>query len=154
MGCFVEARTVLLGTQRLKKTRGYVYFIGSKRGTRLSYVKIGWSVNPKKRLVELQRASPYQLVLLGSFPAEKEVETTLHRLFGHIRVRPRCEWFLWRPQFQGLVSLSREPVRRRATSKRRPPTDAAPRTREWIHRDDAARGISALPQVRRLRRAS
>lgn len=65
-----------------------VYMIGSKIGT---FVKIGVSGNPARRLRDLQTASPLELELLATVPGGQELEQVLHIWFAELRVRG--EWF-------------------------------------------------------------
>ena len=66
---------------------GYVYWIQCDGGP----IKIGFSVNPEKRLRELQAANPYPLRILGTVRALKDDERDLHLRFAQHRVRG--EWF-------------------------------------------------------------
>ena len=66
-----------------------VYFIGAKRES--SPVKIGISECPEIRLVDLQIASPYELLILTQFVGGEETEEKLHKLFWYEHLRG--EWF-------------------------------------------------------------
>jgi len=77
-------------TKSKRKPRiAQIYFIQAE-GNNL--IKIGIAINPKKRLRQLQSASPVKLHLLkiieGSFPEERE----LHKRFKDTRTHG--EWFL------------------------------------------------------------
>ena len=65
-----------------------VYVIGTPGS---NTVKIGRSVNLKKRFADLRRMSPVPLVILWSHPGGSELESKLHRHFGEIR--SHGEWF-------------------------------------------------------------
>jgi len=67
---------------------GFVYFIEAVGTPR---IKLGYSVDPEKRLKELQTGSPYKLALLAKWPAIPQTETYLHELFTEYRVHG--EWF-------------------------------------------------------------
>ncbi|MEU4955204.1 GIY-YIG nuclease family protein [Streptomyces lavendulae] len=67
----------------------YVYVVGP--GRLGSPVKIGWSVNPKVRLTQLQVAHPEPLQILYQHPGPRELEGVLHRKFQ--RFRCNGEWF-------------------------------------------------------------
>jgi hypothetical protein len=68
-------------------TEERVYVIGSPGS---STVKIGRTVDLKKRLAEIQRMSPVPLEVLWSTPGGHELETHLHR---HLRPsRSHGEW--------------------------------------------------------------
>lgn len=68
--------------------KGFVYAIHAK-GTRR--VKIGYSVEPEKRLNELQTGCPYSLILIGVRPGTVELERTIHRRLKPLRLEG--EWF-------------------------------------------------------------
>lgn len=69
-------------------TEERVYVIGTP-GSRT--VKIGRTVDLKKRLAEIQRMSPVPLEVLWSTPGGHELETQLHRHFRTLR--SHGEWF-------------------------------------------------------------
>jgi hypothetical protein len=54
-------------------------------------VKIGISMNPRKRLVELQQANPGTLELLATVPGDATREWLIHEQFKSSRLRG--EWF-------------------------------------------------------------
>ena len=66
--------------------RGRVYFIMGDEA-----IKIGYSIDPVKRLNELQVGSSYPLILLGVIDGTKELESDLHEHFRDIRMMR--EWF-------------------------------------------------------------
>jgi hypothetical protein len=65
---------------------GFVYFI--RMGP---WVKIGYSIDPDRRLRTLQTASPVRLELLFSWPGPAEDEAYVQGLFGEYRAEG--EWF-------------------------------------------------------------
>ena len=66
-----------------------IYFIGN---VELGAVKIGKSINPKKRLAELQTGSSRNLVLYGVIDeVTPDFENTLHKILSDIRLKG--EWF-------------------------------------------------------------
>lgn len=67
---------------------GFVYFIGSPRG---GPVKIGFSTAPRRRLGELQTASPVRLEILGLVSGTRETEQEFHLRFAPHRLNG--EWF-------------------------------------------------------------
>lgn len=78
-------------TGRLSKLRsamivGTIYFI--QRG---NMVKIGFAANVKKRIRQLQTASPEPIALIAVLEAAPAVEKHLHHRFRKLRVRG--EWF-------------------------------------------------------------
>lgn len=65
-----------------------IYFIQNKA---TGAIKIGYSKNPKKRLIGLQTATPQELVLLGTMQGGLEHEAAFHKQFaGHAL---QGEWF-------------------------------------------------------------
>jgi hypothetical protein len=66
----------------------FVYVMGS---TGSQTVKIGRSVDPKRRLAQIQTMSPVPLELLALHVGDHEVETYLHRRFAIQRTHG--EWF-------------------------------------------------------------
>lgn len=71
-----------------KRYKGYVYFIQGQCG---GAIKIGYSVNPEKRLKELQTGYPDTLVMLLMIPGSEATERALHRQFEASRLKG--EWF-------------------------------------------------------------
>lgn len=71
------------------KPTGYVYFIKAK--CEGNPIKIGYSIDPKKRLKSLQTASPVKLKLVKAIPGNRDTERNLHRRFKKYRIRG--EWF-------------------------------------------------------------
>jgi hypothetical protein len=66
---------------------GFVYFL------RLNgRIKIGYSKNPKGRLITLQTSSPDRLEFIGCRPGSEEDEARLHEIYYDLRVSG--EWFL------------------------------------------------------------
>jgi hypothetical protein len=67
----------------------YIYLIKEENGR----IKIGYSNDVESRLNSLKSSSPYDMEILYSarIPTAREVEATLHRLFGN--KRKRGEWF-------------------------------------------------------------
>lgn len=70
------------------KGPGYVYFIGNLTH---QYVKIGYSLNPKKRLTGIQTGCPFPVTILATMPGSKRIETHLHDKFR--KWRTVGEWF-------------------------------------------------------------
>lgn len=73
--------------------QGYVYLIAEvPPGGGLHYVKIGYSVNPEARVVELQTANPRTLKLLYAMPGTEADEKALHAKY--IKQNVLQEWFI------------------------------------------------------------
>lgn len=53
--------------------------------------KIGFSTDVQKRRTQLQQSLPDYIQIIGSFPANKNIEQKLHNIFKHKRIRG--EWF-------------------------------------------------------------
>jgi DNA-binding transcriptional regulator YdaS (Cro superfamily) len=66
---------------------GFVYCIGERGGL----VKIGYSTDPRARLIKLRADSPVDAVLLGAIPGTPEDEAKWHKAFGVFH--ERGEWF-------------------------------------------------------------
>lgn len=65
-----------------------VYFIQSELG---GPIKIGVSVDPKSRMAEIQRMSPFKLRILKTIEGDYSAESALHKRFSHLRLHG--EWF-------------------------------------------------------------
>lgn len=86
----------------------YIYFIGS--GKNHKFVKIGKSINPKKRMAELQTASPVTISLIHYESVNTEekafiIEKELHRIFR--KYNSRGEWFYKLPIVGAIEQCSR-----------------------------------------------
>lgn len=78
--------------QQRKGVQGYVYLIIEvNSGGGLTYGKIGYSVNPEKRVTELQTANPRPLALLYKMKGTEADEKRLHRKYRKDNVLQ--EWF-------------------------------------------------------------
>jgi hypothetical protein len=55
------------------------------------FVKIGWAVDPEKRLRELRPGNPCEIELMRTAPGGPAEESQLHRVWEHRQVRR--EWF-------------------------------------------------------------
>ena len=75
-------------TKPPKKHKGYVYFIQGVCG---GSIKIGYSLDPAKRLKELQTGYPDTLTILLMIPGSEAIERALHRTFEASRLKG--EWF-------------------------------------------------------------
>lgn len=79
-----------------------IYFIQSADGT--GPIKIGFAVDPQKRIAEIQRMSPTRLRTLATIDGDRATESVLHRGFSHLRAYG--EWF--RPE-QELLDFIADP---------------------------------------------
>jgi|SRR3974390_187857 hypothetical protein len=73
--------------------QGYIYFL--KQG---EFVKIGYSATPNARMATHQTSSPQKLTLIRMIPGSLLTEQWLFSYFGHLRIRPRSEWFKFSPE--------------------------------------------------------
>lgn len=69
---------------------GYVYVIQGESG---GPVKIGWAIDPERRLRQLQCGSPMRLSVLACLSGEQTLEKHLH-IEGK-QERSHGEWFNW-----------------------------------------------------------
>lgn len=78
----------------------WIYFVAVESH---AVVKIGVATDVKKRLDQLQTASPFELTLLGviAAPDAYGLETTLHLQFSHLHVRG--EWFRLEPELTSFI---------------------------------------------------
>jgi hypothetical protein len=79
-----------------------IYFIKAKE-----YVKIGYSVDPNARLLELQTGNPHKLKLLATMPGETQTEASLHKLFEKCRVNG--EWFKYDRFLKACIMAINDP---------------------------------------------
>ena len=78
---------------RLKaRAQGFVYFIGGRSGP----IKIGYSIDARKRLSKISVGSSQHLSLLAKVPGTMDDERRMHHRFAHIRVKG--EWFRREPE--------------------------------------------------------
>lgn len=75
--------------------QGYIYLIGEGRLADADLVKIGYSVNPEKRIAELQCGNPRVLVLLGKVKGTPADEKAMHAKY--IKDNVLQEWFRYSP---------------------------------------------------------
>lgn len=78
---------------------GRVYFIAAP-STHL--VKIGRSINPVKRLAQLQLLSPVLLTIAGIINGDSAVEVMLHEHFAYLH--SHGEWFHGTPELMRFIA--------------------------------------------------
>lgn len=83
--------------ERPQEGKGFVYVIHAVGTNR---IKIGYSVDPEKRLAQLQTGSPYELRLLAKWPGTIEAEQRAHQCLTQYRCGG--EWFSV-PPFIGQI---------------------------------------------------
>ncbi|WP_369167818.1 GIY-YIG nuclease family protein [Streptomyces sp. R28] len=95
-------------------------------------VKIGRTIDPEKRLSDIQRMSPVPLGVLWTHPGGHELETNLHRQFSALRTHG--EWFTFGgdPVVSVQWAIKDEPwLRQKVSLKKKAPRPArAPETTE------------------------
>lgn len=78
-----------------------VYFI---QDDALFLIKIGWALNPLKRMRDLQTGSAATLTLLGSLPGDQDLERRIHFRFSQHHVHG--EWFRPHPEIIRFIIAS------------------------------------------------
>ena len=91
-----------------------IYFIEIEK---IGSIKIGYTASsPERRMAQLQTGQPGKLLLIGTIPGDKEIETNLHKELNEYRLNG--EWFSHKIRFiadhliknQGPWYLCREPA--------------------------------------------
>lgn len=82
----------MVGWEEKKAARrsGKIYVFGNMKE---NICKIGFSVDPEKRLDEVQTGCPYDLFILAIFDGTISLEKQLHRQYRQYRTRNKGEWF-------------------------------------------------------------
>lgn len=80
------------------RPEGLVYFIQSVDG---GPIKIGTSVDPRKRLREIQTSHPSRLQIVGLIEGGIARERELHQTFAHLRLEG--EWFALGPELIDFI---------------------------------------------------
>jgi len=83
-----EIDTKANASEKAKRYKGYVYFIQGQHG---GAIKIGYSVNPQKRLKELQTGYPDTLKILVMLPGNEYTRDIFHRQLKESRLNGK--WF-------------------------------------------------------------
>lgn len=84
-----------------ERETGFVYFI---QGKDRRLIKIGWSIDPKARLRQLECGSPEPLELVGALRGSPTDERRLHQQFALQRVRG--EWFRVTREIRDLMEIA------------------------------------------------
>jgi hypothetical protein len=87
---------------RVDRHSGFIYFAlcGDK-------IKIGFAVDPKRRVAHLQGGSPDRLELLATIPGSPRLERQLHHRFKGLR--HSGEWFRQGPNLLEFIENARSP---------------------------------------------
>jgi hypothetical protein len=67
-----------------------VYFLLDREA---AAVKIGWTLDPRRRRRDLSRKVGRELELLGELPAGYDLERCLHKRFARYRIAGTREWY-------------------------------------------------------------
>ncbi len=78
-----------------------VYFVKTSGH---DFVKIGFTANLAYRLCRLQTASPFELMLLLAYRADRTHKQELHGRFNKDRLRNSSEWFRYSREIREFVS--------------------------------------------------
>lgn len=89
----------------LNYTRGKIYFVQAGE-----FIKIGWALDPHKRIAHMQTGSAYEFKLLGLMHGSLIEEKIVHKRFSAFRVRG--EWFKQTPELNRYIRAVR--IRRTA----------------------------------------
>ncbi len=106
---------------------GFIYFIRCG-----DFVKVGYSVNPKRRHQQLAASTPHNLVLVATYPGTQFIETKLHRYLAAYRYRKdRREWFVWCEAIETITKTGIPPPEILSPPKGRKPRKPHPRALNW-----------------------
>lgn len=95
---------VARGDRVLKqKSEGYVYFVQCD-----AFVKIGHSLEPRRRIGHIATNSPHECTLIGMAAGGNRLEKELHAKFAEHR--HRGEWFRLTPELLKVIKSIIEPV--------------------------------------------
>lgn len=89
----------------LSEPAGVIYFVRS-----WNFIKIGFSVDIKTRLLSLQTGSPYEIELLALMPGTPKDEADILGRFSPVRIRG--EWFEPHPELMAFISKVRKKKRK------------------------------------------
>lgn len=74
----------------LKSESGYVYVIGNRT---MKICKIGFSINPCKRIKAIQTGCPYPVEIIALFEGDIKTERKLHKRY--VKFKTNGEWFVY-----------------------------------------------------------
>lgn len=118
--------TTALSPRRPKSCAlGFVYFVQVAGD---GPIKIGWTADPQQRLIHLQIACPYSLILLGTIEGNEKHERLWHRVFAQHRLRG--EWFMPSTELMGYIELALERITPNEFLYRNP------RIARWLEAED------------------
>lgn len=88
--------------ERQKRGASWVYFVQCQDDN--GYIKIGYTRDLARRLVDIQMGCPYEIVLLAEIRTSEPslFEATLHERFGQLSVRG--EWFRPAPDLLEMIN--------------------------------------------------
>jgi hypothetical protein len=118
-----------------------VYFVTCREA---NAVKIGFSVQPRARLPEIQWGCPLRLTLEAVMPGNHEEEARLHRWFADDRITG--EWFRLTEMLELVIKSNAVP---HVTGlKREPNAIRKPRNRPWQHKSVEEKYAILMAQMR------
>lgn len=88
--------------ERSRRNKGWIYFVKARQD---GPIKIGWTVDPQKRLAQLQTGSHVRLFILGTIEGSSAGESTLQKRWAQYRIRG--EWFEPVPEIIEFVNIHR-----------------------------------------------
>jgi hypothetical protein len=75
--------------------QGYIYVVAN---TEYGFCKIGYSTNPKERLLSIQTGCPFALYIQSTFKGTIETEKALHKKYR--KYKSNGEWFFIEGELQ------------------------------------------------------
>jgi hypothetical protein len=90
---------------RHPRPSGFTYFLRLLAPWPDQPIKIGFSIRPASRAIDLACGNPYDLELVTSFPTALLPEKRLHQHFASSRLRG--EWFSPTPELMDLIEAVR-----------------------------------------------
>lgn len=101
-----EAEALILRKMEATPTMGFVYLIGqadTEDYCTIAAVKVGFSIDPWRRLKQLKTASPVPLYIIGRMAGQtSEREREIHRHLDPHRLNR--EWFRWSPTVKSFLA--------------------------------------------------
>jgi hypothetical protein len=118
-----------------------VYFVTCREA---NAVKIGFSVEPRARLPEIQWGCPLPLTLEAVMPGDHQEEARLHRWFDDERITG--EWFRLTDMIELIIKNNA--VSHLTGLKREPNAIRKPRNRRWHYKSEAEKYAALMAEMR------
>lgn len=87
-GSCVKSDFIAKKSITVPENTGFVYVIGNEH---MKICKIGYSVNPHKRISAIQTGCPYPIEIIAIVKGSREMEKALHRKY--VMYKTSGEWF-------------------------------------------------------------